>query len=226
MANMTSTSPSAGAALEQLKEELDAQIDRGFQRRDPAHVHVVFAKHAKAGDRLTREQLLSCLAELGLPLAVTDDKFDAIDADGDGMVSLGELGKFLEMATPLQRWAASLRLAELVADALPVKNHEAPLEELSQLDEARIRVICERLAGSLERAMKEQVALLQKSLEAQKAAAQQAASGAAAKFEVVAMSAGSTKDFYEGLEGRVGEWQQPCALACLAPCLHSSCPAV
>jgi len=159
-------------------------------------------------------------------LAVTEEEFDAIDADGDGLVSLDELGKFLEIGTPLQRWAASLQPAKLIADALPVKNHEAPLEELSQLDEARIRVICKCLAGSLERAMKEQVALLKKSLEAQKAAAQQAASGAAAKFEVVAMSAGSTKDFYEGLEGRVGEWQQPFALGCPAPCLHSSCPAV
>ena len=200
MANMTSTSPSAAAALEQLKEELDAQIDRGFQRRDPAHVRAVFAKHARGGNRLTREQLQHCLADLGLPLAVADDKFDAIDADGDGLVSLDELGKFLEMATPLQRWVASLRLAELVADALPVKNHEAPLEELSQLDEVRIRVICERLAGSLERAMKEQVALLKKSLEAQKAVEDDSA-----KFQVVAMSAGSTKDFTLGLEGRVGE---------------------
>jgi hypothetical protein len=164
-------------------------------------VRAVFAKHAKAGDRLTREQLQSCLAELGLHLAVTEEEFDAaIDADGDGLVSLDELGKFLEIGTPLQRWAASLQPAKLIADALPVKNHEAPLEELSQLDEARIRVICERLAGSLERAMKEQVALLKKSLEAQKAVEDDSA-----KFQVVAMSAGSTKDFTLGLEGRVGE---------------------
>ena len=160
----------------------------------------MFAKHAEGGDRLTREQLQHCLAELGLNLAVTDDKFDVIDADGDGLVSLGELGKFLEIGTPLQRWAASLQPAKLIADALPVKNQEAPLEELSQLDEAKIRVICECLVRSLERAMKEQVALLKKSLEAQKAVEEDSA-----KFQVVPMSAGSTKDFYEGLEGRVGE---------------------
>ena len=199
-AKVTRISPSAEAALEQLRDELKVQIDQGFLRRDPAHVRAVFAKHARGGNRLTREQLQRCLADLGLPLAVADDKFDAIDADGDGLVSLGELGKLLEMATPLQRWAASLQPAKLIADALPVKNHEAPLEELSQLDEARIRVICECLAGSLERAMKEEVALLQKSLEAEKALI-----GDSPKFQVVPMSTGSTKDFYKGLEVRVGK---------------------
>ena len=62
--------------------------------------------------------------------------------------------------------------------------------------------------------MKDQVTRLKASLEAQRAAAQRAADqqavagGAAVKFEVVEMSAGSTKDFYGGLEGRVGEWRR------------------
>ena len=87
-----------------------------------------------------------------------------------------------------------------MVDALPVKEQHAPLNELSELGERKIRAICCCLAKSLERAMKSGVAKLSKSLKAHKKA-----SNSAAKFEVVVMNAGTTKDFYAGLEGRVAE---------------------
>ncbi len=191
--------------MEALKRNILARIHLGFQRRSPNHVRGVFSKHGPQGGGLSRERLQACLAELGLPAADTDERVNAIDADGDGAVSHEELGKFLELATPAQSWAASLRLSELLADALPVKDHEAPLEELSRLDEAQMRVICERLSQSVARALTEGVGKLKQSL-----AAQKAANSAAAKFEVVAMSAGTTNDFYEGLEGRVGGCRELC----------------
>ncbi len=101
------------------------------------------------------------------------------------------------MATPAQRWVASPQPAELMADALPIKDGEAPLEELVQLEDETIELVCTFLVSSFERALKER---LRKIL-----GAKRKAGSAAAKFEVVAMSSGDTANFYEGIEGRVGE---------------------
>ena len=161
---------------------------------DPSRV---FTKHIGC---LTREQLRSCLVELGLSRDDIEEKINAMDADSESTISMDLLGKLLETETPLQRWASSFLPADLVGDALPIKKHQAPLEELSQLDDDRIRVICECLSRSLERVMKKQVALLKKSLKAQKTVEE-----GSEKFQVVPMSAGSTEDFYNGLEVRIGE---------------------
>jgi len=135
-----------------------------------------------------------------------DDVFKLLDANGDGMVSFDEATKFLEWPDPVQRWAASLPLAELLADAMPVVNREDALEEISRLDDTLISAICEGLQLGLQRLIIENVKLLREGLEAQrsKAQGQEQDAGASTKFRVIKMNAGSVEDFHKGLEDRVG----------------------
>lgn len=171
---------------------------------------------SKSAERhLTHDSLPLFLRDVGIRIPVSKDMFQVLDTNDDGVLSWEEVQKLLEWPTPMKRWAASLPLAELLADAILVENHEDPVEEISNLDDAQVSTICECLLQGLHRILKENVALLRKGLSAQsaKAQSQMEGEGAGVKFQVVKqMSAGSVDDFHGGLEGRIGGF----AVTCLA----------
>jgi hypothetical protein len=110
-----------------------------------------------------------------------------------------------EKPTALRKWAESMPWAELVADAISVKDPSDPIPELCQLEAWQVAAISDAIRDGVERMLMENVEILKEGrrVAAEREAAE--AGPAGAKFQVFAMSAGRVEDFHRGLEDRVGE---------------------
>lgn len=185
-------------------------VELGFCRRDRDCLKAKFESHAeKSGalgqGKLTREALPRFLDDVGLPsTCVPEHVLKFLDAGGEGVLSFETVEKLMEWPDPVKRWAASLPLAEVLADVMAVEKRDDPYDEISQFDETRIAAICDCMQQALYRLFQEHVRLLRAGLQAQQAKAQGQGDGKGAKFQVVTMSAGSVDDFHGGLEGRIG----------------------
>ena len=175
----------------------------GFKRRDPAFVARRFADHAPTGS-LTRDALGGLLCSLGIDPSHLDEEAPS-EEDPDGSMDLPALLGLLVKPTALRQWAASMPLAELLADALQraLPGEGDPLREASELVPDAIGLVCEAVRGGLERMLAEQARALREGFALMAAAETNRAAG---KYTVVSMSAGTADDYHRGLEGRIGTY--------------------
>ena len=178
----------------------------GFKRRDPTFVKRLFAERAQTGN-LTQDDCDDLIRSLGINPNHLEEEGPAGESLG-GPIDLSAFSCLLSRPTALRQWAASMPLAELLADAIhcALPGMGDPLREASELTPDVIVLVCEAVRCGLERMLAEQVRMLKEGL-ALMAAAE--TSRAAGKYTVVPMSAGTADDYHRGLEGRIGAGRAP-----------------
>ena len=148
---------------------------------------------------------------------------------GAADVDYDQFCRLLQAHDPVKQWATELGLGDMLADALThgcvlgaastpsgedgnsgggPDSHDM-LRAVAQLSREQVLQSVEALAAGLRRSVTAAVDELRASLEHldQMAAkqAEDAAGGAAAKFQVVTMASGKVDDFHAGLDERIGE---------------------
>ena len=136
-----------------------------------------------------------------------------LDENSDGMLEFSEF-KFEKVLdkSDLERWARSVPLHRVLADAIPYDDNDFRketdwLRKVSELDDRAIDIISKGLLHGLRRLVSESVQSLRSAYETMDAAKQ--SNDPSSKFVVNKMSCGATKDFHHGLEGRVGVCIKP-----------------
>jgi hypothetical protein len=107
------------------------------------------------------------------------------------------------MPSPVEEWARSLPLAQIVAEALP-KNDcliKEQLRYLSKTSQDQLAESCDAITEGVRRSLQEQLAVLKRAYEKLDS---QAAAVSNDKFQIVSMSVGDISDFHEGLAARIG----------------------
>ena len=135
--------------------------------------------------------------------------FKETDIDEDGTLDLNEFSRILDRPSKLEQWSNSLPLAKLLSFCLLAADESIsaapdPPRIMCGLDLQALDTIVDGFCGGLKRLLHERVKQLKVCYSAldRKAAED---SGANAKFQTIAMSAGKVGDFHKGLTDRVGE---------------------
>ena len=127
------------------------------------------------------------------------------------MLEFCEFERFLHKLD-LERWAKSVPLHHVLADAIPYDEDDLLketdwLRKVSELDNAAIDTVCTGFLHGLKRVVAESVQSLRSAYTTMDAAKQ--SNDQSTKFVVNKMSCGATDDFHRGLEGRVGAYEPP-----------------
>ncbi len=181
--------------------DIKRSVEMGFKRRDPAFVAQHFAEHAPTGT-LAQDALDGLLRSMGMEPDHLEEEGPA-DEGSAGFIDLSALTGLLAKPTALRQWAASMPLAEMLADALQraLPGEGDPLREASKLAPDVIGLVCEAVRCGLERMLAEQARTLREGFALMAAAETNQAAG---KYTVISMSAGTADDYHRGLEGRIG----------------------
>jgi Ca2+-binding EF-hand superfamily protein len=185
---------------------------------DEQEIIRVFEEHAVSGKYLVipANKLSSALTELGL--VFTKDQLckvnRIVDLNYKGLIDFHAFKHVAVSPTPLIAWAESLPIATLLADALPKHDKCDHLRVISTLTKNEIDGIVDEVCMELKDILQAHVGRLHSSFRSMDEEAEKGVSHSSPRFEVVEMKAGSIKDFYDGLNARIGEKMQRHHLAC------------
>ena len=135
----------------------------------------------------------------------TEELFKRVDADKSDSLSFAEFENIVSQLSELERWALSIPVHYLLADAVSCIEREGAhaMEKASNLTETDIHEICNGIVDGMRKIVASKVSELKQAYDAMHASqAEQVAGGT--KFIVGSMSSGGTEDFHKGLEGRIG----------------------
>ena len=198
-----------------VEEIIKIQIDRGIQRRDQQETAKVFDKYAETVGSIRHipvRNLRSALQELDILLPGKDQDIEQeiiekLDANKNGKIERNEfIDAVLASCAPLEEWAKSWQLAQLLADSIPRLDDENGqskdhLSILASLSDEHLGLVVSGFAYGLEKILKaeckklrEVLGKLQDTIENSKAE----------KFEVREMRCGKIEHFHEGLAARIG----------------------
>jgi hypothetical protein len=176
---------------------------------DEQDITRVFEEYAVSGKYLfiPSDNLRSALEELGV--VVTKDqlcKFSRIiDLNFKGRLDFHAFKHVALSPTPVVAWAESLPIAALLADALPKHKKYDHLRVISTLTHNEISCVAEEVCLVLKEILLAHVGQLQASFRNMDKEAEMPANYSVARYEVITMKAGDIKDFYRGLDARIGE---------------------
>jgi hypothetical protein len=135
----------------------------------------------------------------------TEELFKRVDVDKSESLSFSEFENIVSQLSDLERWALSVPVHYLLADAVSCIEREGAhaMEKASNLTETDIHEICNGIVDGMRKIVASKVSDLKKAFDAMRASqADQVAAGS--KFTVGTMSSGGAEDFHKGLEGRIG----------------------
>jgi Ca2+-binding EF-hand superfamily protein len=185
---------------------------------DEQEIIRVFEEYAVSGKYLfiPANNLSSALKELGL--VHTKDqlcKFNRIVAlNYKGLIDFHAFKHVALSPTPLVAWAESLPIATLLADALPKHDKCDHLRVISTLTTKEIDGIVDEVCLELKEILQAHVGRLHSSFRSMDEEAEKGVRNSFPRYEVINMKAGSIKDFYDGLDARIGATMQRHHLAC------------
>jgi hypothetical protein len=134
----------------------------------------------------------------------TDELFKRVDVDKSDSLSFSEFENIVSQLSDIERWALSLPVHYLLADAVSCIEREGAhaMEKASNLTETDIQEICHGVVDGMKKIFATKVSELKQAFDAMRAS--QAEHVAGSKFTVGTMSSGGAEDFHKGLEGRIG----------------------
>jgi hypothetical protein len=189
------------------RTDLIQKIDAGFRKRSDDSVFQVFQKYQDdAVSVIPRHKLKDALEELEINMTNQEraEFVESMDTSGDGVLDFEEFKRAVRYPGPIEQWAKTMNLAQLLSDSIPVQESSDSLKAVSRMSSEDIDQICAAFVHGLKRMLAEHVQALQTSFEAQDSRDAQA-DNQARKFEIFSMSCGKIYDFHKGISGRVGE---------------------
>jgi hypothetical protein len=165
---------------------------------------------------MDKEGLLQAMKELDTDKNVTPEDvrrrdllLRTFDRNQDGLLNMAEFVQAIQAPCPLEEWARSLPLAQLLVDALPRRASHDSLRAAGQLTHEEIDAVADGFAHGLRHLLKEQVGQLYESFASMDfSAASRPAGGSLAsskfQFDVPKLRCGSIADFHGGLASRIG----------------------
>ncbi len=135
----------------------------------------------------------------------TDELFKRVDVDKSESLSFSEFENIVSQLSDLERWALSVPVHFLLADAVSCIERQGAhaMEKASNLTPTDIDEICHGIVDGMKKIIASKVSELKEAFDAMRASqAGQVAAGS--KFTVGTMSSGGAEDFHKGLEGRIG----------------------
>jgi hypothetical protein len=209
-----------------LLETAKQSIDAGLQRRDLKFIERLFKVHG-ALDRETsvlyidKDGLLQAMKELDTHKQVTDEDvrrrdllMRTFDRNKDGRMDMNEFTRAIQAPSPLEEWAGTLPLAQLLVAALPQRAGHDSLRIAGQLTQEEIDAVADGFAYGLRRLLKAQVGQLCESFASMDSSSELKPEGGAAasskyQFDVPKLRCGSIADFHTGLSSRIGRIPLP-----------------
>jgi hypothetical protein len=188
-------------------EQVKRNVNSGIQSREAcsdARCTAVFQKFADPSKRLLgRGQLWDALKEL-MP-AVPDFRLnDLIKQDicsTQNGLDLDGFKTLLSHQHPIEQWAETIPFSRMLADAISMDSDTDQLTLVANLSREDISIIVDGLSEGLKAALEQHVLLLSQGLKSAEAAEHSEGS----KFQIIPMNCGRLTDFFQGLEGRLGE---------------------
>jgi hypothetical protein len=201
----------AGTDEKVLEEMIKAQVDRGIQRRDPQEIKKVFETFAideQKNRHIPVSKLSDALRALDImvPGGTNEHEFlIQLDTNKNGKLELNEFQEaILASCTPLEEWAKSWPLAQLLADCIPRYDDSGQSEDnitiLRRLDDKLLKLVVNGFAHGLEKMLMNERDNLLKALKVEESIENKKAE----KFEVPEMKCGNIGNFHDGLTGRIG----------------------
>ena len=202
-------SPEHGGCEERADTSTDLfeKVDVGFLKRSEQYLYDIFRRHWEDEiPAISRNKLKHALEDLDIIMSDSEvDTFlETMDTSGDGVLDFEEFKRAVWYPGPIEQWAKTMSLAQLLTDSIPVKESADALRAVSQMSSSDIDRTCAAFAYGLKRMITEHVQILQESFKLQEARNADA-DNQASKFEIFSLSCGNIKDFHKGISGRVGE---------------------
>ena len=207
--------------MKQVVQVLKEQVDAGFRKRDFKSIESVFKQYAVT-DRKTsiahieKKNLLIALKEFdAIPdvsnadLCKEDFLFRSLDRNQDGILSLDEFVQAVQAPSPLDEWASSLPLPQILVDAIPRKVGGDHLRDLGLLKPEDINNIADAFAYGVKRVLLEYKERLAESFsqmdkDATSATMQEGEPYTKFQAESRKLRCGNIDDFYLGMSSRIG----------------------
>ena len=205
-----------------IQQTINEQVILGFRKRDFKEIENVFKKYATierdtSRTHIEKGNLLMALKEFDSILDVSNadiDKedflFRSLDRNQDGILSLDEFVQAVQAPSPLDEWADSLPLPQILIDAIPRKAGHDHMRDLGRLSQEDIGCIVEGFAHGLKRLLELEVKKLQDSfthMDSDARAASKLAVEPCTKYqaESTKLRCGKIEDFYLGMSTRIGD---------------------
>ena len=196
--------------MSNIQKRVKDRIDLGFRRRRKSEVEKVFnCRMDPLTFLLRKEDLKPALEDLGIYMNdhISEELFYCMDMNNDGSLDFPEFSFAVARTSLLEQWVASLPLAQLLADALPVDKEKDLLNSLGEIGPLEIETACQGFCEGLKLLISEHVSNLQKALRAMEHR------NASNVFQIVKMNGGNIDDFHQGLSGRIGRFDQKLMLS-------------
>jgi hypothetical protein len=196
------------AETSHVPRDLFEKVDAGFRKRNDGYLRKVFERHWEdEAAVISRGKLKNALEEVDIFFAKeeeVDTFLETMDISGDGVLDFEEFKRAVRFPGPIEQWAKTMDLAQLLTDSIPVKEGIDALRALSQMSNTDIDDTCAAFIRGLKRMLAENVLNLRNSFETQDTRDAQADQHAS-KFEIFSLSCGRINDFHKGISGRIGE---------------------
>ncbi len=177
---------------------------------DEQEIIRVYHEHAVPGRYryIPSDKLEFALQELGT--VVTKDQLAhytrIVNLNFHGCIKFDAFKHLVLSPSPVEVWAKTLPLGRLLADALPKFSGCDHLRVISSLTTQEADYVAEEVCAALKEVLMRHVSQLKSSFHSMDQQVLKDETHANSKFEVTKMAAGSIQHFYEGLEGRIGNW--------------------
>lgn len=184
------------------------KVDAGFRKRNDEELNKVFQRYWEdEAPVISKAKLKDALEELDIFLREedVDEYLETMDTSGDGVLDFEEFKRAVHYPGPIEQWAKTMSLAQLLTDSIPVEEGIDALRAVSQMSITDIDRICAVFVYGLKRMIKEHIQNLKESFETRDARDAQA-DQQASKFEIFSLSCGKIDDFHKGISGRIGEF--------------------
>jgi hypothetical protein len=190
-----------------LKEQ-HSKVDLAFKRRDEIYLKKLFEQHWDDDiPAVKKEKLQQVFNEVGIrfdSVEHVDTFLESMDITGDGVLDFEEFKRALWFPGPIEQWAKTVPLAQLLSSSIPLQEDVNALRALSRFSSEDIELTCESFLFGLKRMLTEHIEALKRSFAVQDMKTAEF-DQAGAKFEVFTLSCGKIKDFHMGISGRVGK---------------------
>ena len=186
-------------------------IDSGFIRRDVKNIEEVFnnisianGNNERTISRTKKSEIMKAMQQLGAIESAADSLF-RIDKNQNMEIDFEEFIAAVQTPWPLEPWARSLPLSELLVDCLPPRMRNPSLRQIDHFSDEEIKEVLVGFGLGLERLLK----MHNKELESRKCSAGTEGDlytpGSKFNFDVPEDSQGNIEDFHKGLVTRIGE---------------------
>jgi hypothetical protein len=204
--------------------QLIDKANRVMEIRAESFLKNLFDKHAETSyvdgkclKLVSKAGLQATLLELNGPVSCdhtedcVEDLMKMHDIDEYGGLDLeGFQRAARQIPSPLEQWVETLSLPAQLAACLPTIDSDGdPLRQLIKLDKSSIELAVQAFSGCLLGVLLKGQASLKERFRLQDAKALQAPTGAAAKYTVFEMNAGTITDTQTSLADRIGTYRAP-----------------